>query len=137
MLTNDDINFIKANRIEITENRTVPVVLLRTLPGDEDPYTGEFADEYVGNYAMSATMYAEETVLAVWKEYSSVANGDRSVIGGVELQQDDVQMTLDASVDMVGIERVKYLGETFEIITVDRRGIGDTNRYECVVRRVV
>lgn len=126
MLTNDDINFIKANRIEITENRTVPVVLLRTVSGVEDPYTGEGGDTVT-----------EESAQAVWREFSSVANSDRDVIGGVELMQDDVQMTLDASVDMTGIERVKYTGEIFEIVTVDRRGLGATNRYECVVRRVV
>lgn len=137
MLTEHDIAWMRSNREEITENRTVPVVLLRTLPGEEDPYTGEFADEYVGNYAMTSTMYAEETVQAVWKEYSSVANTDRSVIGGVELQQDDVQMTLDYSVDMTGVERVRYEGVEFEIVTVDRRGIGENNRFECVVRQVV
>jgi hypothetical protein len=126
MLTNDDINLIKANRIEITEGRAVPVVLLRIVPGEEDPYTGEKGDTIT-----------EEPAQAVWKEYSTVSNGDRDVIGGVELQQDDVQMTLDASIDMSGIERVKYSGETFEIVTVDRKGIGAVNRYECVVRRVV
>lgn len=124
MLSQSDIDWIRANRTEVTESRTELVDLIRTVSGTPDPYTGEVA-----------TTDSRETVSAVWKEYSTVANGDRDVIGGVELRQDDVKVTFDADVDLTGVNTVERGGVEFTIVAVDEKGIGGRNRLECVARR--
>lgn len=124
MLSQSDIEWIRSNRAEVTESRTELVDLIRTVSGEPDPYTGEPAD-----------MESRETVSAVWKEYSTVANGDRDVIGGVELRQDDVKVTFDADVDLSVVEKVERGGVAFTIVAIDEKGIGSRNRLECVARR--
>jgi hypothetical protein len=126
MLTNDDIAFIKSNRTDILASRTESIEIIHVIEGAKDPYTGE-----------SSTTETPETVFVVWKEYSTVANGDRSVVAGVEIRQDDVKVTFDSSVDLSDVERVERGGIFFELIAIDEKGIGETNRYECVARRVV
>jgi len=126
MLTENDIAFIKSNRTEITQNRTESIEIIHVAEGEKDPYTGE-----------STTTETSETVSVVWKEYSTVANGDRSIVAGVEIRQDDVKVTFDSSVDLSDVERVVRGGLPFELIAIDEKGIGETNRYECVARRVI
>jgi hypothetical protein len=125
MLTESDVNWIKTNRSEITAGRTESVVLVRIVTGEPDPYTGE-----------PSTSETLETVDAVWKEFSTVTNGDRSVVAGVELRQDDVKVTFDATVDLTDVNEVRRAGGRFSIIATDEHGIGVKNRYVCVVRRV-
>lgn len=127
MLTPEDINFIKANRSEITQGRTETVVFVTEVPGGEDPYTGE----------PLPGVESRLSVDVVWKEYSTVANSDRSVVGGVELKQDDVKMTVESDVNIRAVTHVERNGVPFTIISIDERGIGETNRYECIVRAVV
>jgi hypothetical protein len=127
MLTPEDINFIKANRSDITQGRTETVVFVTEVPGGEDPYTGE----------PLPGVDSRLSVDVVWKEYSTVANSDRSVVGGVELQQDDVKMTVESDIDINAVSHVERGGRKFIIISVDERGIGEVNRYECVVRAVI
>lgn len=126
MLTNDDVNWIKSNRTELIQNRTESIEITHVTEGDKDPYTGEATN--------TETL---ETVSVIWKEYSTVANGDRSVVAGVEIRQDDVKVTFDSSVDLSDVKRVVRGGISFELIAIDEKGIGETNRYECVARRVI
>lgn len=126
MLTNDDIAFIKSNRTELVNNRTESIEIIHVTEGAKDPYTGE-----------SAVTETLETVSVVWKEYSTVANGDRSIVAGIELRQDDVKVTFDSAVNLSDVKRVIRGGIDFELIAIDEKGIGETNRYECVARRVI
>jgi hypothetical protein len=126
MLTNDDIQWIKANRSELTAGRTESVTLVRISASGVDPYTNE-----------PITSETREIVPAVWKEVSTVSNGDRSVVNGVELRQDDVLVTFDSDVDLTGVTAIERNGVKFSLVTVDEKGIGTVNRYECVVRRVI
>jgi hypothetical protein len=126
MLTNDDIQWIKANRSELTAGRTESITLVRQSVGGVDPYTNE-----------PITAETREIVPAIWKEVSTVANGDRSVVNGVELRQDDVLVTFDSDVDLNGVTAIERNGVKFSLVTVDEKGIGAVNRYECVVRRVI
>jgi hypothetical protein len=126
MLTQADIDLIKATRAELVANRTEPVTLLVAEPGAVDPYTRE-----------PVVAVREEVVDAVWSEYSTVANADRSVVSGVELRQDDVKVTFNDDVDLTHVKHVKRNGVRFELIAIDEKGIGAVNRYECVARRVV
>lgn len=124
MLSQSDIEWIRSNRAEVTESRTELVDLIREVSAEPDPYTGE-----------SNATESRETVSAVWTEISTVSNGDRDVVNGVELQQDDVQITFDADVDLVGVETVEREGVSFTIFAVDEKGIGTVNRRECFARR--
>jgi hypothetical protein len=126
MLTNDDIQWIKANRSELTAGRTESVTLVRISASGVDPYTNE-----------PITSETREIVPAVWKEVSTIANSDRSVVNGVELRQDDVLVTFDSDVDLTGVTAIERNGVKFSLVTVDEKGIGTVNRYECVVRRVI
>lgn len=127
MLTESDKAFIRNNRDEMLEGRTEPITLIHVTSGEPDPYTGE----------ATGANETTEIVDAVWKEYSTVANGDRSVIGGVELRQDDVKVTIGSTVILSDVLHVIRDGIKFELIAIDEKGIGGTNRYECVARRVI
>jgi hypothetical protein len=124
MLSQSDIEWIRSNRAEVTEGRTELVDIVRLIDGEPDPYTGE-----------SSASEIRESVSVVWKEYSTVANGDRDVIGGVELRQDDVKVTFHADVDLTSVNSVERGGVAFTIVAIDEKGIGATNRLECVARR--
>jgi hypothetical protein len=126
MLTNDDIQWIKANRSELTAGRTESIALIRQSVSGTDPYTGE-----------PITSETREVVPAIWKEVSTVSNGDRSVVNGVELRQDDVLVTFDSSVNLTGVQFIERNDVKFSLVTIDEKGLGAVNRYECVVRRVI
>ena len=126
MLTEEDIEFIKANRSEILANRTEPVTLVHLVPGEKDPWTGESTGD----------TESPEIVEVVWKEYSTVANGDRDVIGGVELMQNDIKVSIPSTATLVDVERIIRQGVAYELIAIDEKGLGDPNRYECVARQV-
>jgi hypothetical protein len=126
MLTIDDIQWIKANRSELTAGRTESVTLVRISASGIDPYTNE-----------PITSETREIVPAVWKEVSTVANGDRSVVNGVELRQDDVLVTFDSYVNLSDVQFIERNGVKYSLVTIDEKGLGTVNRYECVVRRVI
>lgn len=125
MLTQDDANWIKSNRVEITEGRTETITLVRAVIGGNDPYTGE-----------PTNTESSESVAVIWKEVSTVANGERDVVNGVELQTGDVQVSFDASVILTDVLRLERGSIKYEIVTVDEKGIGAINRRECIARRL-
>jgi hypothetical protein len=127
MLTENDIEFMKNNRSEILANRTEPITIIHLVPGAEDPFTGE----------PTGVVEQPEVVGVTWKEYSTVANGDRSIIGGVELMQNDVKVSIPSTTTLGDVERVVRKGVSYSLIAIDEKGIGETNRYECVARQVV
>lgn len=124
MLSQSDIEFIKSNRSELLQNRTETITVVRAINGGVDPYTNE---PIITN--------SSESVAVDWKEVSTVANGERDVVNGVELQTGDVQVTFDSSVDLSDVIRLERLGLAFEIVTIDEKGIGAVNRRECIARR--
>lgn len=125
MLTREDINWIKANRAEILAHRTEQITITRRTKVGEDPYTSEPIYETT-----------TETVDVVWKKYSTVATNDRHVVGGVELLEGDVQVSFEPDLNPYEITGIKRGAVDYKIVTVDDRGLGGLNRYECVVRRV-
>jgi hypothetical protein len=126
MLTEQDIAFIKSNRSEILANRTEPVKIIHIVPGAVDPWTGE----------PTGDTESPEIVEVVWKEYSTVANGDRDVIGGVELMQNDIKIMIPSTTTLGDVERIMRQGVAYELIAIDEKGLGGQNRYECVARQV-
>jgi hypothetical protein len=125
MLTQDDASWIKSNRAGITEGRTETITVVRAVNGGNDPYTNE-----------PTITEAVESVSVIWKEVSTVANGEHDVTNGIEIQTGDVKVTFDPAIDLTGVLRVERGGVSFEIVTVDEKGIGIINRRECVARRL-
>lgn len=124
MLSQSDIEFIKANRTELMQNRTVTISLVREVTTALDEYTGE-----ISGYD------DDEPTSVIWKEVSTIANGERDVVNGVELQTGDVQVTFDSTVVLSDVKHVVKDGVAYVIVTVDEKGIGAVNRLECIVRR--
>ena len=126
MLSETDRQWIKGNRKEIVEGRTDKITLLKTVCDGKDPITGEPIEKQV-----------PIEVEAIWKDYSTVSNTDRSVIGGVELQKGDVKITFSIDVDLTDVKQVyKTEGDLYEILTIDEKGLGLLNRSECLARKV-
>jgi hypothetical protein len=123
MLTEQDIAFIKANRSEILANRTEPVTLVHTIPGAEDPWTGE-----------STVEGFSEVVDAVWSE--STGKNERDYFGGIVLLENDVVVSFEPTVNLTDVEHVIRQNKTYELVAIDERGIGEINRYETVARLV-
>jgi hypothetical protein len=125
MLSQGDIDFIKANRAEVTEGRTETITVVRAVDGGNDPYTNE-----------PILSEKNESADVVWKEVSTVANGERDVVNGVELQTGDVQVTFDITVELSDVIRIEHAGIGYMLVTIDEKGIGEVNRRECIARRL-
>jgi ABC-type histidine transport system ATPase subunit len=126
-LSAEEVAWIKANRSEITGGNTEQVTLIHLVPGEPDPYTNE----------PTGTTEDPETVDAVWKVYVAVSEEDRVLVSGVEIRQGDVRMTVDNSVTLSDVDTVRHNGDDYTVITVDPKGLGGVNRYECLVRQAV
>ncbi|MFU8688476.1 hypothetical protein ACNA6I_01460 [Rossellomorea sp. FS2] len=72
----------------------------------------------------------------VWKEYSSVAVGERSVIGGIELKENDVKVSFEPTIVLSDVSKIMRKGEPYTLVTVDEKGLGGLNRYEAIARRM-
>lgn len=124
MLTESDIEFMRASQEEIYVLRERPVDLIY-FKETHDPITGEL----IGRQEVS------REVIAVVTEISS--GTDRSMESGVIYEQGDIK--IDVKLDHVAdiekrIVRASYDGENYEIISSDRKGIGIRNRVEIIGR---
>lgn len=106
MLTDADVEFIRANRAEIKQHRTELVMV-------------EYTD---GTHWL---------VDAIWKEPPSVHGSVARNVGDYTLDANDYAITLDTTVDANAIIRVHRKGQRYILTDVDERGLGGLNRYEC------
>jgi hypothetical protein len=128
MLSQGDIEWIKANRADMTAGRTEPVILLRTTPA-LDPYTKEPVEE--------GTIVVEETVNAIWEEYSAVATvKDFTIAKGVDIRRDTAKVSFKENADLSNVRHIKYKDILYEFLSINEQGLGEINRIETVVRRV-
>lgn len=112
MLTESDIAWIKANRSEITAQRTESIVLVR----------------FDGTQA---------TVNAVFKMPGNGGEGTAADdLGNVDLHQGDVRISLDSAADVNGAFEVIRGSKRYVLKDVDERGIGTKNRYECTAEEI-
>lgn len=126
MLTERDIEFIKANRRELIANRTLKIIVKYKDVNERDPFTGE----PIGD--------AESTreVDAVVTEVS--AGVDREYIGGVEVLSGDLRISV--AIELIAdiadkLVALVHDGKDYEILAYDKKGIGERNRYELLARR--
>jgi hypothetical protein len=127
MLNEHDIAWMKANRAEMKAGRTEPVTIVTLEGSGEDPITGE-----------PIQTEARRTVDVVWKEVSTLSGRreERTLVGGIELMMNDVQVTFDADVDLTAVSTVERKGQEYAILSVDEKGIGAINRQEVLARKV-
>lgn len=129
MLTPEDIEFMKQTRAEIVAGRQSAITLIYADGGTKDPVTGEVTEPI------------ETSVLAnaVVTEISSQVKIDRYLESGIAVEKGDIWFSVD--IDTIvsfyeQIERVNYGGKDYEVLSQDKKGIGQRNRAEFVGRLI-
>lgn len=131
MLTKEDIEFMKATRREIIANRTSKIIVKFEGEHVRDPISGEPIGGGV----------EEREVDAIVTEISSRSSvrADRDIVGGIVVQEGDLWMSIeigqvaDIADDLI---RVVYRDKEYEVLAVDRKGIGEFNRVELLARMI-
>jgi hypothetical protein len=126
VLTEHDIEFIKANRRELIANRTLKITVKYKDVNERDPFTGE----PIGDTE------ATREVDAVVTEVS--AGEDREYVGGVEVLSGDLRISV--AIELIAdiadkLVALVHDGKEYEILAYDKKGIGERNRYELLARR--
>ncbi|MGF1433263.1 MULTISPECIES: hypothetical protein [Bacillus cereus group] len=124
MLTEKDIEQIRANRELIEQNRREPIILWRKGDVEEDPITGEV----IGGVPLS------ETVQVVWKKFTLE---DNVKFAGTDVKEGEALVTFRLDIDLNDVENLERNGIKYVIMLVDERGLGGINRREVVVQRVI
>lgn len=125
MLTQNDIEIMRNNREGLKQARTTNVTITSVHEGSYDPYTGE--PEYVE---------VTYSVPAIVSGFTGVVGGERLLVNGVAIEQGDIAISFDIGINLEGVQTVGYSGKLYTLFSVQEKGIGDPNRYECVARRV-
>lgn len=126
MLTQADIGFIKANRGELTANRTSKIIVKYSDVTERDPFTGEPVGE-------------SEVTRQVDAVVTEISTGvDREYIGGVEVLSGDLRISV--AIELIAdiadkLVALVHDGKEYEILAYDKKGIGERNRHELLARR--
>lgn len=131
MLTQADIEFMRQTRSEVIANRTSKINVKYSDVTERDPFTGEPIGE----------SEVTRQVDAVVTEISSAINArvDREIIGGIVVQTGDltVSISLEQIADIADkITAILYDSKNYEILALDKKGIGVDNRYEIIARLI-
>lgn len=127
MLTDFDIAWMKATRAELVANRTSKINVKYSDVTERDPFTGEPAGE-------------TEVTRQVDAVVTEISTGvDRDLAGGIEVQTGDLNVSI--SIDLIAdiadnITAILYDGKDYEILAIDKKGIGVDNRYEIIARLI-
>lgn len=126
MLNDKDIEFIKANRSEITQNREEPITLFRKTQTGTDPFT----EDPIYNEV-------EETVYGTCNDIISMSSGGEDIgyLDGMQFVVGDAIMQLDISIDFEGVDHVRRRGDLYEVMSHDIIGLGEDNRHQVLIRR--
>ncbi|HFK1717462.1 hypothetical protein CON18_30755 [Bacillus cereus] len=124
MLTEKDIEQIRANRELIEQNRREPITLWRKGTAEEDPITGEV----IGGVPLS------ENVQVVWKKFTLE---DNVKFAGTDVKEGEALVTFRLDIDLNNVEYLERNDIKYVIMLVDERGLGGINRREVVVKRVI
>lgn len=129
MLTTYDIEFMRQSRAEMVAGRQSDVtIVFEDGAGTVDPITGERSGG-------KSTKQAQ----AVVTEISSQTKADQIIQGGIEVEKGDIWFSVaieDVSDIYETIKQVIYDGRTYEVLSKDKKGIGERNRVEFVGRSV-
>jgi hypothetical protein len=126
VLTEHDIEFIKANRRELIANRTLKIIVKYKDVNERDPFTGE----PIGDPESTREVDAVVTEVS--------AGEDREYVGGVEVLSGDLRISV--AIELIAdiadkLVALVHDGKEYEILAYDKKGIGERNRYELLARR--
>ena len=127
MLNDYDIEFMRQTRSEIIANRTSKIIVKYSDVTERDPFTGEPVGE----------TEVPRQVDAVVTEISTGV--DRDLDGGIEVQTGDltISISLEKIADIADkITVISYDEKDYEILAVDKKGIGVRNRFEILARLI-
>lgn len=130
MLTRQDIEFIKANRKEIVANRTHKVTMMYEIVIEEDEWTDE--------PTVDETPIDVDAVVTEISS-SSGAGVDIQIVSGVVVEKGDIMIyvgfdVLPTDFKIDNVKSVVYYGKTYALMSHDRKGLGDDNRYVILAR---
>lgn len=127
MLNDYDIEFMRQSRSEIIANRTSKIIVKYSDVTERDPFTGEPVGE-------------TEVTRQVDAVVTEISTGvDREINGGIEVQTGDlnVSISLEKIADIADkITVISYDEKDYEILAVDKKGIGVRNRFEILARLI-
>lgn len=129
MLTPEDIELMRKTHEEIVDGRQHAITLIYETEGERDPIT----DENIGG----GEDYLE--TVAVVTEISSQVKFDRYLDNGVVVEKGDIWFSVgidEAAGIYEKIVRVQYDGHSYEVLSKDKKGIGERNRAEFVGRLI-
>jgi hypothetical protein len=127
LLTQKDIEFMRQTRSEVVANRQSSITLIYEDGGVIDPITEEVIDGKT----------QEKPTAGVVTEISSQVKIDRYLENGIEVEKGDIwfSVAIEELTDIYEkITGVTYDGKPFEVISKDKKGIGERNRAEFVGR---
>ncbi|PRT06951.1 hypothetical protein C6356_00560 [Bacillus wiedmannii] len=124
MLTEKDIEQIRANRELIEQNRRESIILWRKGTTEEDPITGEV----IGGEP------TKETIQVVWNKFTLE---DNVKFAGTDVKEGEALVTFRLDIDLNNVECLERNSIKYVIMLVDERGLGGVNRREVVVKRVI
>ena len=129
MLTPEDIEFMKETRKEVVSNRQSSITLIYEDGGAVDPITDEVIEPTEVPF----------NTLGVVIEISSQVKYDRFIENGIEVQKGDIwfSVAIEELTDIYEkVTELIYGGKRYEILSKDKKGIGERNRAEFVGRLI-
>lgn len=130
MITDADIAYMREASSEIKRGRRREVTV---------SYETGVRDEFTGEIENAVTV--ERSVESVVTEISGERGGnDRYVDNGIIYEKGDIQLAVEIEFIADIAELIKYVshdGNLYVILSIDKKGIGERNRYEMIARRAV
>src|SRR5690625_4314783 len=129
MLDEADIEFMKQSRNEILTHRTRPVSFI---------YEQTVYDSLGTPIGKSTTTVTYEAIVTEISSASG-ANPDRTSEGGIIFDEGDSKVDIDIElIDHIAddIKLMELDGRLYLITDIDKKGIGERNRYEIIGREI-
>ncbi|WHY01872.1 hypothetical protein [Neobacillus sp. DY30] len=120
---------MRKTRAEVVANRQSSITLIYEDGGEVDPIT----DEVIGGDEKP------KPTVGVVTEISSQVKIDRYLENGIEVEKGDIwfSVAIGEVADIYeNIKSVEYDGKSYEVISKDKKGIGERNRAEFVGRLI-
>jgi len=125
MLTESDKLWIKENRAQITEGRTVAVTLVMQSKVGEDPFTKE---PIVSDISVVTS--------CVWRIYQAVSRTQIQTVNGITVEEGDVEVKFGNYVDVRDAKYIVREGVRYRVVSVNAAGIGEEYRFIALLRKV-
>ncbi|MED1742093.1 hypothetical protein P4U97_21800 [Bacillus swezeyi] len=128
MIDSYDIAFMKQARDDMIGGRMHEITVIYESGSTNDPITDE-----------KKPVYDEMKVQSVVTEISSQSKIDRQLLDSIDVEGGDIwfSIAIELITDIYeNTKRVIYAGKDYEVLSKDKKGIGDRNHAEFVGRRI-